>query len=68
MKFITHEGACVFWNDKLLYQKDELPELYPKYYKKWHKIDRIKDKSLSAGDFRFWLYLRKVDESEYEKV
>ena len=68
MKFITRKGACVYWNDKLLYQKDELSELYPKYYKKWQKIDRKKDKSLSAKDFRFWLYLRKVDESEYEKT
>lgn len=63
MKFISHKAACYYWNDTLISQKDKLPELYPKYYKKWKLINRKKDKSLSAKDFRLWLYLRKVDES-----
>lgn len=66
MKFISHKAACIYWNTKLLYEKKRLPFLYPKYFKKWKSIDREKDKSLSAQDFRFWLYLRKVDESKYE--
>ncbi len=60
MKFISHRAKCEYWNSKLLYRNLELPELYPKYYKKWLLIDRKKDKSLSARDFRLWLYLRKV--------
>lgn len=62
MKFISHKAACIYWNEKLLFQKKNLLKLYPEYYKKWLKIDRKKDKSWSAKDFRFWLYLRKIDE------
>ncbi len=63
MKFINHEAKCEYWNAKLLIEKDQLPELYPQYYKKWKAIDRTKDKSLSASEFRLWLYLRKVSET-----
>ena len=67
MKFSSHKATCIYWNEKLLYQQGKLPELYPNQYEKWKDIDRKKDKSLSAQDFRFWLYLRKIGESEFPK-
>lgn len=39
-----------------------LAKVFPKHHKKWSKINRKKDKSYSANDFRFWLYLRLLDE------
>jgi len=39
-----------------------LAKYFPKHYKRWSKINRKKDKSYSASDFRFWLYLRLLDE------
>lgn len=62
MKFLNHSAKCEHWNGKLLTQRHNLPSLYPKYYKKWLSIDIEKDKSLSAQDFRLWLYLRKCDD------
>ena len=67
MKFISHESACAYWNEKLLNQKNILSYLYPYYYKDWLSIDRKKDKSLSSKDFRLWLYLRKVNESKFAR-
>lgn len=32
-----------------------------KFYTQWANIDREKDKSLSAEDFKFWLYLRLIN-------
>lgn len=35
-----------------------LPKQLNSYLEEWQSIDKRKDRSLSARDFRFWLYLR----------
>ena len=35
-----------------------LPAQLNSYLAEWEAIDRRKDRSISARDFRFWLYLR----------
>ncbi len=51
-----------FLNLKLSHARLYLAKIFPKHYRKWNKINRKKDKSLSANNFRLWLYLRLLDE------
>ncbi len=46
----------------LPYHLPTLRDAYSEQFGSWSVIDKSKDKSLSAGDFRFWLYLRLLDE------
>lgn len=48
-------------NAKLSFDENVVIRRYPHYHKKWKKIDRKKDKSLSANYFRLWVYLREND-------
>ena len=50
-----------FLNLRLPHAILTLAKYFPEYYIKWSKINRKKDKSYSAKDFRFWLYLRLLD-------
>ena len=52
-----HILICRFWNWRI-------PMDINLYIEEWQKIDHRKDKSLSGKDFRFWLYLRKVDKKQ----
>ena len=51
-----------FLNLRMPHARDYLAKIFPKYLKRWLAIDRKQDKSYSAYDFRFWLYLRLLDE------
>ena len=54
MKMKLYRLLCkwtVFW----------LPRRLNDYQREWQKIDHRKDKSLSAYDFRFWVYLREMN-------
>lgn len=43
----------------------ELIDKHKGIYKSWVSIDRKKDKSLSANDFKLYLYLRLVEKHKY---
>lgn len=48
------------WRIKKLQKEMRLTQVYKKEFDEWMDIDREKDKSLSANDFGFWLYNKKV--------
>jgi hypothetical protein len=49
-----HEIDCLIWNWRLPKDLNDMES-------QWRNIDRRRDKSLSSKDFRFWLYIRKVN-------
>lgn len=55
IKLELYKLVCRYNN--WMVQRD-LPK-YTHYIKEWANIDRKKDKSLSADDFRFWVYLQE---------
>lgn len=67
--FLTiHRFKCVFWNEKLLRLQKAgiLEKSYPEEFKKWksEKMSHVSKGgrlSWSHMDFRFWLYMRKIE-------
>ena len=51
-----------FLNLRLPHAESYLVNIFLRHVKRWLAIDRKQDKSYSAYDFRFWLYLRLLDE------
>jgi hypothetical protein len=54
IKLFFFKIKCYYWDWRLPKDLNILEN-------KWRNIDHRKDRSLSGKDFRFWLYLRKVD-------
>lgn len=63
-----HKEYCVMVNNFVNnLANDSIIESFNGEFIEWKNIDRKKDKSLSAQYFRFWLYLRLVDEHKYKE-
>ena len=55
-----HKLECIFWNWRLPKNMNEMLNV-------WKHIDHRKDVSLTGKDFRFWLYLRYLNEKTIPK-
>ncbi len=59
LKLFLYTFVCRYNNHKLKIPIEELIKKYSSYHKEWSKIDKSKDDSFSARDFKFWVYLRE---------
>lgn len=55
VRIFKYKIRCWWWNFRI-------PKDLNLYLKRWQAIDRRRDKSISSEDFRFWFYLRKLEE------